>query len=114
LKRRLLFRISTGDPMRSDFTKLHFPLYWHYDVLGGLVAMTEMGLLADPRCADALDRLESLCLPDGWPAHATYDRGTTRDSVDWGGTSARRANPWVTAGALAVLRAAGRFPVTTD
>jgi hypothetical protein len=31
------------------------------------------------------------------------------DSVDWGGTSTRRANPWVTADALTVLRAAGRL-----
>jgi hypothetical protein len=73
------------------------------------VAMTELGLLADPRCADALDLLESMRLPDGWPAHATYARGATKDSVDWGGTSTRHANPWVTADATAVLRAAGRI-----
>jgi hypothetical protein len=109
LRRRLLFRVSTGELIRDDFAKLHFPRYWHYDVLGGLVAMMEMGLLADPRCADALNLLESRRLPDGWPAQATYARGATRDSVDWGATSTRRANPWVTADAVAVLRAAGRL-----
>jgi hypothetical protein len=29
--------------------------------------------------------------------------------VNWGGTSARRMNPWVTADALSVLVAAGRW-----
>jgi hypothetical protein len=114
LTRRLAYRASTGELIRAEFVALHYPLYWHYDVLGGLKGMAEVGLLGDPRCADALDLLESMRLPDGWPAHARYYRVATdialhHDAVDWGGTSSRRANPWVTAEALAVLRAAGRF-----
>jgi hypothetical protein len=114
LTRRLAFRRSTGELIRPEFAKLHFPLYWHYDVLGGLIGMADVGLLGDERCADALDLLESMRLPDGWPAHARYYRASTavelhHDSVDWGGTSTRRANPWVTADALAVLAAAGRL-----
>ena len=75
--------------------------------------MADLGLLRDQRCADALDLLESLRLADGWPAHARYYRTAAdialhHDCVDWGGTSTRRANPWVTADALAVLHAAGR------
>ena len=31
------------------------------------------------------------------------------DYVDWGGTSKRRMNPWITADALTVLRAADRI-----
>ena len=74
----------------------------------------ELELLGDPRCADALDLLESMRLADGWPATARYYRTSTEvalhhDWIDWGGTSTRRANPWVTADALAVLRAAGRL-----
>jgi len=34
------------------------------------------------------------------------------DCADWGGTSTRRANQWVTADALTVLRAAGRLDPT--
>ncbi len=114
LARRLAYRARTGEVIRDAFLDLHHPLYWHYDVLGGLVAMGELGLLGDPRCADALDLLESMRLPDGWPARARYFRPSANvaphnDWVDWGGTSARRANPWVTADALAVLRAAGRL-----
>jgi hypothetical protein len=119
LERRLAYRASTGGLIRAEFTKLHYPLYWHYDFLGGLTAMMELGLLGDPRCGDALDLLESMRLPDGgWPAQARYFRPSTtlaphHDWVDWGGTSTRRANPWVTTDALAVLRAAGRLNLST-
>ena len=114
LVRRLAYRVTTGELIHSEFAKLHYPLYWHYDVLGGLKGMADLGLLDDDRCADALDLLESLRLADGWPAHARYYRAAPdialhHDSVDWGGTSTRRANPWVTADALAVLHAAGRI-----
>lgn len=114
LVRRLAYRIRTGELMHPEFAKLHYPLYWHYDVLGGLTGLAELGLLSDERCTNALDLLESLRLADGWPAHARYYQVSTNialhhDCVDWGGTSARRANPWVTADALAVLRAAGRL-----
>ena len=114
LVRRLAYRINTGELMHPEFAKLHYPLYWHYDVLGGLTGLAELGLLSDERCIDALDLLESLRLADGWPAHTRYYQVSTNialhhDYVDWGGASARRANPWVTADALAVLRAAGRL-----
>jgi hypothetical protein len=114
LERRLAYRRGTGALIRAEFVKLHYPLYWHYDVLAGLKAVADLGLLADLRCADALDLLESMRLVDGWPAHARYYRASAdvalgNDWVDWGGTSTRRANPWVTADALAVLRAAGRL-----
>jgi hypothetical protein len=114
LTRRVVYRRSTGELIHPEFAKLHYPLYWHYDVLGGLKALAAVGLLHDERCAPALDLLESLRLADGWPAHARYYRVSAsvalhHDTVDWGGTSTRRANPWVTADALAVLRAAGRL-----
>ena len=114
LARRLAYRISTGDLIRPEYAKLHYPLYWHYDVLGGLKAVAGAGFIGDARSADALDLLESLRVADGWPAHARYYKVSAEvalhnDSVDWGGTSVRRANPWVTADALAVLRAAGRL-----
>ena len=80
----LFRRRRDGSPWTPDFLKLHYPLYWHYDVLGGLVAMAEMDLLEDPRCAEALDLLESKRLADGgWPAeakfYATAGRGPERN-----------------------------------
>ena len=74
-------------------------------------------MLGDPRCKDALDWLESKRLPDGgWPAEKRFYRttgksGSGAERVDWGGTSRRRMNEWVTADALHVLRAAGRLNV---
>jgi hypothetical protein len=114
LVRRLAYRVSTGELIHPEFAKLHYPLYWHYDVLGGLKAIADIGMIGDARCGDALDLLESLRLADGWPAHARYYQTATdialhHDCVDWGGTGTRRANPWVTADALAVLHAASRL-----
>ena len=114
LKRCLYKRLSNGNVMNSDFKSLHYPCYWHYDILYALKVLAEADLISDPRCADALDLLESKRLPDGgFPAEKKYyqaDRpGKFGNSVmDWGGTSKLKSNPWVTADALRVLEAAGR------
>jgi hypothetical protein len=112
LSRRLLWRRSTGRLIRKEWTRLHYPPYWHYDVLAGLKGLAEMGLATDDRCADALDLLESKQLPSGgWAAEAPYyrpDGNSSRDHVDWGPTNASALNEWVTVDALTVLRAAGR------
>jgi hypothetical protein len=115
LSRCLFRRRSDGSPIDPSFLKLHYPLYWHHDVLGGLVAMAEKDLLGDRRCEAALDLLESKRLDDGgWPSEAKFyttsdepRSGTT--AVDWGGTSRKRMNPWVTVQALSVLIKAGRI-----
>lgn len=115
LKRKLYKRQSDGKVITDDFVMLHYPCYWHYDILFGLKVLAEAGFIDDPRCQDALDLLESKRLPDGgWPAEKKYYRATDqqvryRSLVNWGGTSKRRMNEWVTADALYVLRAAGRF-----
>ncbi len=118
LQRRLFKRASDGRVIHPDFASLHYPLYWRYDYLGGLKAMAGIGRIRDPRCADALDLLESRRLPDGgWPAEKRHYKVRPRtmeanaDYVDWGGTSRTRMNEWVTVDALAVLRSAGRLKV---
>jgi hypothetical protein len=114
LRRKLFKRVSDGKVIHKEFVALHYPLYWHYDVLHGLKAMVQIGRIRDPRCADALELLEKKRLPDGgWPAEKRYYKVSPRamaansDYVDWGGTAAKRMNEWVTVDALAVLRAAG-------
>jgi len=115
LTRQLYKRLSNGKVIKSEFTRLHYPLYWHYHVLFGLKVLGEMGLLADKRCQSALDLLESKRLPDGgFPAESRYYKVSQsvalgNDYVDWGGTGKARMNPWVTVDALAVLRQAGRL-----
>jgi hypothetical protein len=115
LERRLFKHRSDGKVIRLEFTQLHYPLYWHYDILGGLKGLAEAGAILDGRCADALDLLESKQLPDGgWAAEKRYHKTSStidlgHDYVDWGGARVKRMNPWVTADALAALRAAGRI-----
>jgi hypothetical protein len=123
LKRRLFRRQRDGKIMNSRFLKLHYPPYWHYDVLFALKVMAEAGFISDPRCAEALDLLESKRLPGGgFPAEAKWyavlkkiKRGERRPSgrslVDWGGVGARRMNEFVTVDALYVLAAAGRAKI---
>ncbi|HBY98291.1 MAG TPA: hypothetical protein DEP84_30835 [Chloroflexi bacterium] len=116
LKRRMYKRQADGSIIKDDFVTLHYPCYWHYDILFGLKVMAEAGFAHDERCEEALDLLESKRLPDGgFPAEAKYYRVTGRRTagrslVDWGGTSKQRMNEWVTADALYVLKASGRFP----
>jgi hypothetical protein len=115
LKRRLFKRQRDGSVMDDDFTRLHYPCYWHYDVLFGLKVMAETGFLDDRRCCDALDLLESKQLPDGsFPAEAKYyrvtEKGITgRSLVAWGPTGKKRGNEFVTADSLYVLKQAGRW-----
>lgn len=115
LSRQLFKRRSDGQVMKAEFVKLHYPLYWHYDILLGLKVMAETGHLGDPRCESALDLLEQKQLADGgWPAESRYYTvgkaiKLGADYVDWGGVSTRRMNPWVTVDALTVLAKAGRW-----
>jgi hypothetical protein len=118
LRRRLYKGAGDGRIIHPDFVTLHYPLYYHYDVLGGLKAMAELGKIRDRRCSDALDLLEEKRLPDGgWPAEKRYYKGRAQaweanaDYVDWGGVSSKRMNEWVTADALSVLVAAGRVAI---
>lgn len=101
--------------LTPKFTELAFPPYWHYDFLSGLVAMQEVGALQDPRCADALDLLESMRLPDGGiAAQRSYYRVSKRNAagvsaVTWGGVSQTQSNDWLTVRSLGILRQAGRI-----
>jgi hypothetical protein len=116
LERRLFRRRRDGEVIHRDMIRLRYPGYWHYNVLAGLRGIVDVGMIDDPRCADALDLLESKRLADGgWPAEGRYyrtsDQRGLHDYVDWGPTSTKHRNEWISAEALAVLRAAGRITV---
>jgi hypothetical protein len=112
LKRDLYRQRSTGKVIDPDFLRLHYPCYWHYDILFGLKVMHECGLLDDERCAGAVSILAGKRLADGgFPAEGKYYRLGSRpvsqsSLVDWGGVNRRRHNPFVSAEALTVLKAA--------
>ncbi len=114
LKRQLFIGQHTCKVIHPEFTYLHYPLYWHYDILAGLKVMAEAGFIGDKRCSKALDLLESKKLIDGWPAEKSYYKVSDEfkhgaDYVDWGGTGKRNSNEWVTADALYVLKKSGRI-----
>jgi hypothetical protein len=117
LSRHLYLRRADGTVMKKEFVALHYPLYWHYDILHGLKVMAETGGIDDPRCRPALELLAEKQLPGGgWPAERKYYRTSDEvalgnDSVDWGPTGRKRMNPWVTLDALHVFRRAGWLKV---
>lgn len=121
LCRGMFRRRRDGAVMEDWFLTLKYPHYWNYDILAGLVAVADAGLIQDPRCTEALGILESKRLPDGgFPAEGRFYKATTKTTatgchasrVDWGGVRKDRMNEWVTAEALCVLAAAGRVSVS--
>jgi hypothetical protein len=113
LKHRL-FRSCHGEKvMDPRWTKLHFPVYWHYDILQALRVLDRVGKLGDPRCREALDLIQSKRGHDGtWLADARFWRRGPRSAantevVDWGGVG---PNEMITLNSLRVLVASGRIP----
>jgi hypothetical protein len=115
-----LFRsLSTGQPVRADWLVLHYPPYWHYDILQGLHILVRLGHAADPRLEDATDVLEGRRLANGtwspggcwWkPPGAGKDatrgqRAWNAEVVNWGRSG---PNEMITLNAMRVLRAVGR------
>lgn len=118
LRRKLFKSERTGKIIHPEFTKLHYPLYWHYDILHGLKVMAEAGFIKDKRCSDALDLLESKMVKGGgWRTGAKYYKVMPDkiqlggEYVDWSGTGTRKWNEWVTVDALYVLKEAGRVSI---
>lgn len=118
LKRHLFRRVRTGNVMDPRFLLLHYPCYWHYDILLGLKVLWEGGWLDDPRCNDALDFLASKQLrAGGWALDAKYYRHTRahvpsgRSLIEWGAARKNARNDFVTVDALTILRASGRMRI---
>jgi hypothetical protein len=110
-----LFRSDhTGDIIHPSMVKLHYPLYWHCDILQELMILTRAGKLNDPRTREALDIVEKKRGPDGlwhaddyyWnmrrkPLAKTKPLVSNVEVVDWG---RKGPNRMITLNALRVLR----------
>lgn len=109
LRHRLFRSERTGNVINDAWLKLHYPIYWHYDILQALVILARAGKVRDSRCDEALDIIESKRGKDGcWRAEGFYWKpsgASNVDVVDWG---RRGANEMITLNALRVLKAAGR------
>jgi len=100
-----------------SFTELHYPLYWHYDILQALIALQRAGKLGDPRTKEAIDLVELKRGVDGlWRPEGYYwnlkrkmrsKLATSNvEIVDWGRNA---PNEMLTLNALRILKAAGRI-----
>jgi hypothetical protein len=116
-----------GRVVNEEWTKLHFPLFYFYDILHALRVLTDLGYGNDERTEDALELLQSKRLPDGsWPMEASFlekiKRNFAKDPAtgQWREISGQGIaqippiysslgsvggpNPWVTLNALRVLK----------
>ncbi len=118
LKHRLFRSCSSERIINPEWLKLHYPLYWHYDILQALRILQLAGKLNDPRVNEALDIIESSRLKDGrWKPGGYYwfPKGRTMtgkkriaslEVVDWGRNG---PNEMITLNALRVLKRSGRI-----
>jgi hypothetical protein len=109
LDHRMFKSLATNEPIHPEWLPLHWPPYWHYDVLQGLVLLARLGLAGDPRAADAVELLKRRRQPDGrWRASSRWwnPPGGTRaaEAVDWRADDS--GDRIVTLRAMTVLRAA--------
>ena len=101
LSRHLYQRRSDHEPISAEFTRLHHPARWHFDVLHGLDVLRAARIPWDPRVEDALRVVESRRRRDGrWVAASQYPG---RTHIEY--PPARLPSRWVTLRALRVLHA---------
>jgi hypothetical protein len=111
LDHRLFRSLDSGQVIRRAWLALHYPPYWHYDILQALLVLSRTGKADDPRASDALDELQRRRLPDGrWQPGGCWWKPpgstTTPEVLDWGRSG---PNEMITLNALRVLKAAGRL-----
>ena len=116
LQHRLFRSDHTGEIIHPDMIKLHYPVYWHCDILQELTILSRTGKLVDPRTKEALDIVEKKKGLDGlWHAEDYYwsikRKASTKanvsnvEVVDWG---RRGPNEFITLNALRVLKSSRR------
>lgn len=105
LLRHRLFRSLGGEVIHPSWVTLHYPPYWHYDILQGLRLLQLVDMLDDPRAGEALDLVEKAQRQPGRFSGRTWASARQPAAVDWGRSP---DNPMLNEVAGGVLRAAGR------
>ncbi len=112
LRHCLIRSESQGRVIDPEWLRLHYPLYWRYDVLQAMLILARAGKAQDPRTEEALDIIEGKRMPNGfWRAEGFFWKRSSmaraqRDVVNWG---RKGPNEMITLNALRVLKAAGRL-----
>jgi hypothetical protein len=112
LSHRLFRSLSDGEVIDRRWLALHYPPYWHYDVLQALLVLSRLGKAHDPRAGDALEllvrcrRADGCCQPGGswWRPPGTGSGSGPVEVVDRGRSG---PNEMITLNALRVLHTAG-------
>jgi hypothetical protein len=112
LSHRLLRSLSDGQVIDRRWLALHYPPYWHYDVLQALLVLSRLGKAGDPRAGEALELLMRRRRADGrwqpggcwWRPPGNRTGSGPVEVVDWGRSG---PNEMLTLNALRVLTAAG-------
>jgi hypothetical protein len=116
LSHRLFRSLSDGEVIDRRWLALHYPPYWHYDVLQALLVLSRLGRAGDPRAGDALElllrrrRADGRWQPGGYwwrPPGSARPASSPVEVVDWGRSG---PNEMLTLNALRVLKAAGKPP----
>jgi len=98
LQHRLFRSMSTGEPIHPSWTVLHYPPYWHYDVLLGLRLLDAVALLSDPRASGALRIVEHAQRRNGRFSGRSWSSSRQPSAADWGrGTENLLRNEFATA-----------------
>jgi hypothetical protein len=111
LLHRVVFSHRTGEPAHPVMLKVHFPAYWHNDLLAGLRTIAASVGLSDARASDALNLIEAKRGENGtWRPEGKWwkrpgSNGSNVEVVDWG----LCASELLTQQAEGVLGAAGRL-----
>ena len=119
LKHHLYRSDHTGEIIHPSMVELHYPLYWHCDILQELVILARAGKLAGSRTRQAIDLVEKKRGPDGlWRPEGYYWSMRRKISkinvsnveiVDWGRSG---PNEFITLNAMRVLKASGRVRIS--
>ncbi|MGZ8755326.1 MAG: prenyltransferase/squalene oxidase repeat-containing protein [Acidimicrobiia bacterium] len=101
LDRKLMRSLTTGEIIRSDWTRFSFPPRWFYDVLRGLDYLRDAGVPPDDRADEAIELVLSKRTKDGrWklqnhhPGREHFEMEQTGQPSRWNTLRARRVLRW--------------------